>query len=344
MKHFLIPLLWASILSLLPGQDERFPEAETKGANLGKAALHSSQPEIALDDLKQYVATLTSAAFEGRLTGAKGEAMATAYFAQFLEELGIAPAGKDGTFYDPFQFRVGKIYQGKNSLTLVTTDEGKRNFTPGPDYHALSISAAKVVELTDIVFAGFGIDAKGYNSFQDLEIEGKWLLLLRGAPQGRSDLRPYQSLFRKAEEAKKKGASGILFIKASHPNTAAELIPPDISVGPAKEILPAFTISDELAASLLQSREEGETDLTALFATYHGEEEVRGFPLPLQAEASIGLGTKYLPGRNVLGRLVVGERPSEQTIIIGGHIDHLGFGERGGSLAKGEAATQLHPG
>ena len=28
--------------------------------------------------------------------------------------------------------------------------------------------------------------------------------------------------------------------------------------------------------------------------------------------------------------------------MIGGHIDHLGFGNRGGTLAKGEAATQIH--
>ena len=46
----------------------------------------------------------------------------------------------------------------------------------------------------------------------------------------------------------------------------------------------------------------------------------------------------------LLLRLKVNEASSTESVMVGGHIDHLGFGNRGGTRAKGEQASKMHLG
>ncbi|MEM6916975.1 MAG: PA domain-containing protein, partial [Verrucomicrobiota bacterium] len=229
-----------------------FSEAVRIGGELGTEALESSETGIALSDLEEFVSTLASDRFEGRGTGDPGERMATEYFATFLEGLGLQPEGDDDTFFQPFEFRAGMELEGENSLT-VPGSEGDRKLAPGEGYQPLSISTSGEVD-AEVVFVGFGIDHEDYNSFEGLDVEGKWVLALRGNPVGRNeDLRRFAPLVQKARMAKEKGAAGILFVKAENPEVGPELIPPSNSVGSIKEPLPSIVLSDELAATLLEA-------------------------------------------------------------------------------------------
>ena len=60
--------------------------------------------------------------------------------------------------------------------------------------------------------------------------------------------------------------------------------------------------------------------------------------------AQIGLDKKEDQGRNVIARLKANEDFSTESVMVGGHIDHLGFGNRGGTRAKGEQASKMHLG
>ena len=333
-------ILFALLLGFsgVRGNEDPYLEAELTGAGYGKSALEAGVPAVTENDLRRYVTRLASAEFEGRGTGDPGERMATAYLAAFLEGVGTSPAGDDGTFFQDFMFRAGMELKGENSLSIAGEGD-PRSFRPGDQYEPLSLSSSGEAE-AEVVFAGFGIEHESYNSFEGLEVKGKWILVLRGAPSGKAELKRFAPLYVKARLAKKKEAAGILFVKAASSATGPELIPPTISVGPGGAILPAMTISDELAASLLA----GEGELPSLFESFDKEERKTGFALPIRIRSRIGLAVDNDPGRNVLGRLVVGAEPSEQVVMIGGHIDHLGFGNRGGTRAKGEDAKKLHPG
>lgn len=46
----------------------------------------------------------------------------------------------------------------------------------------------------------------------------------------------------------------------------------------------------------------------------------------------------------MLGKLPAGDAPSEQTVVIGAHIDHLGKGASSSSLARDDEALQIHYG
>jgi hypothetical protein len=49
-------------------------------------------------------------------------------------------------------------------------------------------------------------------------------------------------------------------------------------------------------------------------------------------------------GRNVLGRLPAADGPTDQAIVIGAHIDHLGKGASSSSLARDDEAGRIHYG
>ena len=243
-----------------------FSEAESVGGELGKEALESSETGIAVSDLEAFVTTLASDQFEGRGTGDPGERMATEYFAAFLEGLGLKPEGDDSTFFQPFEFRAGMELKGENLLT-VPGPEGERQLAPGEGYQPLSISASGEVE-AEVVFVGYGIDYEDYDSFEGLDVEGKWMLVLRGVPEGRKeDLQRFAPLVQKARVAKEKGAAGILFIKAENPEVGQELIPPSITIGSLRDALPAITLSDELAAAMLEAG-GADSDLKTLFNSF----------------------------------------------------------------------------
>lgn len=58
------------------------------------------------------------------------------------------------------------------------------------------------------------------------------------------------------------------------------------------------------------------------------------------AEVKFEEGDNAITGRNILGFL---DNKAAQTIIIGAHYDHLGYGDQGGSLYRGEE-RQIHNG
>ncbi len=322
-----------------------FSQAEKQAAGHGREALAATSPEISVCDLEKYVSLLASPEYEGRGTGAKGERMATAYLAEFYKGLSFLPAGEDGTFFQPYQVAYGKEKDGENTLRFsIPGPIGiSREIPAGKDLEPVSFSTSGEVKPAPAIFAGYGIQADGYDSFHGLEPKGKWLLLLRGSPKDRPELKRFSPLAAKAKDAKKLGVVGILYVNAAHPDVSMEVVPANIDVGGGSDIIPAFTISDNLASTLLTGESEGPAFKQLAKEHFEGG-MVRSFPLSCQFSAKVSLKTRQLDTRNVLARLQMGDTPSCQAIIIGSHVDHVGFGDKGGSRAKGEDAKKIHPG
>ncbi len=70
-----------------------------------------------------------------------------------------------------------------------------------------------------------------------------------------------------------------------------------------------------------------------------------GIPIPkLKISANIEVEQIKKDGRNVLGWLRAGAKPSPHVVLVGAHIDHLGAGGTGSSLAKEEERGGVHRG
>jgi len=323
-----------------------------QGGNLAAPDLASTSPEIRAEDARLYVDNLSSDEMEGRLTGTPGEAMATEYVADIFETIGLEPAGDDG-YFQPFEFTSGVSLGEPNVLSIKSADGEEVPAEVDTDWRPLAFSKPGSAGFGDLVFAGYGIvaptdgDMSAYDSYGDLDVDGKWVVVLRYLPEDvtperRQHLKRYASLRFKAMEPGDRGAAGLIVVSGPASQVKEDLVPLRFDASVAGESITAISITDDLAQRFLAASGK---DLVAAQKALDGGDEVPGFALPgYQVGAHLTLSFDKATGRNVLGRLQVGEAPSEQMVVIGAHVDHLGHGEGGDSLARPEEQGQIHHG
>ena len=137
---------------------------------------------ITASDLESHVTFLASPFLKGRMNGEEGLEIAREYIASQAKLIGLKPANGDSYFQpykiikktlDPEKTIVQIISNGKDTLRQNTT---LVNLIPtGPDNFTLD---------GEVVFAGYGIksDKYNYNDLENIEPEGKILLIMDRAP------------------------------------------------------------------------------------------------------------------------------------------------------------------
>jgi hypothetical protein len=106
--------------------------------------------------------------------------------------------------------------------------------------------------------------------------------------------------------------------------------------------LPVISVTNAVADSWLSS--SGKSLKQLQDALDNGAQKM-GFAIEGgELTAKIDIQRIKKSGRNVLGRLPAADVPSDQTIVIGAHIDHLGKGASSASLARDDEAIQIHYG
>ena len=129
------------------------------------------------DRLKEDLSLLADDSMGGRKTGTPEEAMAAAFVAKRLAEAGAQPLG--GSWEHPFQASPRTL-----DLDATFLEIGENRFTPGKDFlphPGARHGAAK----GPVVFAGYGLRNLDfeYDDFDDLDLEGKVVLVFRWEPQ-----------------------------------------------------------------------------------------------------------------------------------------------------------------
>ncbi|MCB0340228.1 MAG: PD40 domain-containing protein, partial [Bdellovibrionales bacterium] len=174
--------------------------------------------------LYRDVEYLSSDNLEGRLTGTRGEELATEFAAKRLEELGFQPAGDNGTFFQRFSYTAG-ISLGERNALLLSRRNGEEQLSvqPDVDFRPLAFSATGTFSSAPVVFAGYGIRAPEegefgeYDSYVHLDVKDKWVMILRYVPENispkwRQHLSRYSSLRYKVMIARDLGAKGLLIV------------------------------------------------------------------------------------------------------------------------------------
>jgi Tol biopolymer transport system component len=316
----------------------------------GTAAPAPTRPEITVEDLRSHVEALTADAMAGRLTGTDGTRLATQYVAAAMAGIGLRPAGDLGGWFQRYDFTAGVALADGNSLTLFGAD-GDDRLVVDEDWRPLAFSASGDFDRADVVFAGYGIvapgdgDAPAYDSYQDLDVDGKWVLALRYLPEDisaerRQALNDYADLRFKALLAREQGARGLIIATGPSAQASQELVPLLNEPGAGGASLPIISISDAVAERMLAAADQ---DLEAVQRALDGGEPAPGFDLVgIQVGAAIRLERQQAVDRNVLGRLVVGSEPSERVVMIGAHVDHIGDGT--GMDSRDREPGSVHPG
>lgn len=285
-----------------------------------------------------HIFTLASEEFEGRGSGTKGNELAAYYIAERFAEYGLKPVGTsryhdlqapmDGSgYFQPFRVYVGAEAGKANRLEAEVN--GKRlSFKLREDFMPESVASTSTAK-GEMVFVGYGIHSSlaGHEDYAGLDVKGKVVIALEGTPpvtQGPNLLRAYQSARAKARTAKEQGAVALMLIqKEDSP------LPAVIAGRGADSGIPVVTLRRKAAEKLLAAC--GVT-LDELW------QNPKGRPL---GNAIVTVQTeviqKYGATANIVG-VVEGTDPKlkDEYIVIGAHMDHLGWGYQGGSLYSGK--------
>jgi hypothetical protein len=313
-----------------------------------KATHELAVPEYTAADIGRHVKYLCRDDLQGRFTGTRGEQLATAYVAAYMEKLGLEPAGDDGGWFQPFEFTSGVALGPGNKLTA-----GGRSYEVDKDWRPLAFSGTGEFESAPLVFAGYGIAADAadkqepYDSYAHLDVKDKWVVVFRYlpedvSPEKRQQLnRPSQLRF-KATFARERGARGLIVVTGPNAQSRSELAPLQMDGILAGSSLPVISVTNEVADAWLSASGKS---LKQLQDKLDDGSQQMGFPMEgVELTVTIDIQRIKKTGRNVLGRLPAADTPTEQTIVIGAHIDHLGVGASSSSLARDNEAGEIHYG
>ena len=298
-----------------------------------------------------HVDALTAEAMAGRLTGTEGARLATDYVASAMAGIGLRPAGDLGDWFQRYHYSAGVSLADGNRLSIHSTDGTSSELTVEQDWRPLAFSGSGTVEPAGVVFAGYGIvapadgDAPAYDSYEGLDVTDQWVLALRYLPEDvtperRQQLSEYADLRFKALIAREQGARGLLLVSGPSAQVKQQLIALENEAGAGGGSLPVISITDAVAKRLLAAAGQ---DLGALQQRLDDGELEPGFAIAgVELAADIRLQRREASDRNVLGRLLAGDAPSERKVMIGAHVDHLGDGT--GLDSRDSEPGSTHPG
>ncbi|MBW3617933.1 MAG: M28 family peptidase [Proteobacteria bacterium] len=303
-----------------------------------------SAPEISAARIREHVRVLSSDDFLGRGPGGPGEAKALDYLAAQFAAAGLEPGGPNGSWFQEVELtRYDRIGEGSLSLRVG----GAALPLPlGEDATASVRGAGRyTLDGAPLVFAGYGVHAPelGWSDYEGLDVRGKIVVVLANDPDfeagsgpfGGRNLSYYGRVGTKGEEARKRGAAGLLSIHETAAASYPWLIVQTGADAPLVEVArpaqptpdPAF-LSGWLRLETAQDlvRRAG-LDYAALKAQAQ-RPGFRGRALG-DARLSARFETRASPlrSRNIIARLTGATRP-EETVLYGAHWDAYGLGPR----------------
>jgi Zn-dependent M28 family amino/carboxypeptidase len=168
-----------------------------------------AQPDFTADAFRAHVEFLADDLLEGRDTGTRGYDIAAKYVATRFESLGLKP-GAGTSWYQQVPFALANLSGEAPRVTI-----GGRVFTHGQQVIVgpTALEASQNVE-APVMFVGYGLDspANGFDDYRGLDVRGKIVAVLSGAPTGTPSEMAAHLNAEKARMAEARGAIGVVTI------------------------------------------------------------------------------------------------------------------------------------
>ena len=308
--------------------------------------------QAALERVTEGIKFLASDDLGGRMPGTAGIEWAAKYIEVAYKKAGLKPL-EDGTYRQEFIVKRGRELDRELKLDLTLT---------GPDSEAMKLNFGKdfVPQLgraafdkeAELVFVGYGITANDHNfdEYKNVDVKDKIVVLIRREPQQNdaesvfdgTDVSQHARITSKAQTARDAGAAGIIMV---NDNVTADTPEKDVLASPDEfgasvARIPFFHVKRSVIDNLLKKSPILQADGTKLDNLNAIEKSIDKSLEPLsqpitgvRAKMAAGFKDKEIRTSNIVG-IIEGEGPNaHETIIIGGHYDHLGmggFGSRAG--------------
>lgn len=165
------------------------------------------------NNIRSYMKFLSDDLFEGRGTGTRGHQMAAQYVATQFDLLGLQPGGENNTYFQDVGLKMGnKDFTGSEVAFLKNREKMPLTFME--DYLFIDGPMDQISGKNEVVSVGFGINApdQNHDDYKNINIKDKFVVILSGAPEGFKSDAPVTTRSAKFEEAKKRGAKGIIYM------------------------------------------------------------------------------------------------------------------------------------
>ena len=279
---------------------------------------------VTVMELKEHVYFLASDSLEGRKPGTIGGRIAGEYIRDNFMKSGLSPIGEDGFQY----FKVTTSVKPGNDNSFLFNGNSAIFDT---DYKLLAFSSNTTVDAR-VIFAGYGFDidhdSLKWNDYDGLDVEGKWVMILRGDPEPEDDKSLFISYANDRDKlltARDYKAAGVIFVNGKNTSSDDKLMAATFSRVTASAGLPAINITRKIADSILGDRSiesiENKTIDTKKSIVFETESIV---------VATTDMERVEVETQNVVA-VIEGSDPimKEEYIVIGAHYDHLGWGGHG---------------
>jgi hypothetical protein len=284
-----------------------------------------------------HVEFLASDRLAGRATGSNEYLQAAHYVAAQFAALHLEPAGTSG-FYQTVPFRVKTIDESHSSLAIVRGPE-TLPLKLGPDAAFSLIGDCAPSTRASAVFAGYGlrVPAAGYDDLAGLDLKGKLVVYLQGAPPSISGplAAHSQSVGVRWHELRNAGAVGMAVIPNPDSSdipwaraTLSRLMPSmsldDPALADAASLRVAFRVNPASADKLLEG--SGHTFAEILAAARSGS-PLPHFNLSGEIDAKLAVIRSSASSPNI-SAILPGSDPAlkNEYVVFSAHLDHLGPG------------------
>ncbi len=334
----------------------RFPRVALLAlVSLALVSFAAAQDAAPAERYLDHVRFLASPEMRGRGAGMPELDQAAEYIANRLSEIGLNPAGEDGSFMQPFEVTTDASMGERNSLR-VSRNRGSADLKVGEEFIPINFSASGEVE-GQVAFAGYGATAEefDYDDYLHFDVTGKIVVLLRYEPdffrddggegeergrrqRGRRYTR-HSHLIAKAIQARNRGAKAVLLVNSrSRGRRRDRLIRFGSVSGPTDAGIPMVQVKADIVESWL--RGSGRS-LRLLQRDVEASKQPQSFALAESLRVSLSVDVEHERAvvNNVAGYL---PGSTDDYLVLGAHYDHLGLGGQG-SLAPSRAG-QVHPG
>jgi len=285
--------------------------------------------------LRRDLAYLASDACEGRGPGTKGIDLAADFIASQFKEAGLKPAGEDGGYFQPFTVSGESKKSSPNTLSLKGPLGQVIELREGKDFEVLGVSGKGKVT-APIVFVGYGSTIKDkYDDYKGIDVKGKVVLLLRHTPRWNHKEAPFDNaqknaaLVTKQALAEANHAAAILLVNDRSEDADGDKLMPFEYV--AKETTPGAIPSVQVRRSTVDAilRSSLGTSLVDMEVDIDRDLLPRSTSLPgWTANLQTTVTRTEIPVKNVIGVLEGSGPLAKETVIVGAHYDHLGYGGR----------------
>ena len=298
-------------------------------------------------DVKQ----LASDKMQGRGTGTEGYRNAAQYVVDEFQQLGLQPAGIR-TFFQPVDFEARTLLEDRSTLELAR--DGK--IIPmrfGTETILFPVGESGQPFEADIVFAGYGLTIREYahDDFAGLDIAGKVVAFLQGAPPGvpSTVAAHYSSLEERTRNLQRLGGVGLLYI--GNPRLAEipwerlsamraqftrimDLTEPELS-GWSSRVRVVAGVNAEHAPTVLGIPPARFAEILKLDAD---KQPVPTFPVGGRLRGTVTYERSPATSDNVAA-VMPGNDPKlkDEHVVLSAHLDHTGVGDpvNGDSIYNG---------